>query len=70
VIYEPTFLAYEALRQRRLVRVLPEWEADEFSMFAVYPSRKFVSPKVRSFVDFLVGRFGPEPYWDLDVKQK
>ena len=70
VIYEPTFLAYEALRQRRLVRVLPEWEADEFSMFAVYPSRKFVSPKVRSFVDFLVGRFGPQPYWDLDVKQK
>jgi hypothetical protein len=39
-------------------------------MFAVYPSRKFVSPKVRSFVDFLVGRFGPQPYWDLDVKQK
>jgi DNA-binding transcriptional LysR family regulator len=70
VIYEPTFLAYEALRQRWLVRVLPDWEPDEFSMFAVYPSRKFVSPKVRSFVDFLVERFGPEPYWDLDVKQK
>ena len=70
VMYEPTFLAYEALRQRRLLRVLPDWEPDEFSMFAVYPSRKFVSPKVRSFVDFLVERFGPEPYWDLDVKQK
>jgi DNA-binding transcriptional LysR family regulator len=70
VIYEPTFLAYEALRQRWLVRVLPDWEPDEFSMFAVYPSRKFVSPKVRSFVDFLVERFGLEPYWDLDVKQK
>ena len=70
VIYEPTFLVYEALRQGRLVRMLPDWEPDEFTMFAVYPSRKFLSPKVRSFVDFLVERFGPEPYWDLDVEQK
>jgi DNA-binding transcriptional LysR family regulator len=69
VIYEPTALVYEALRQKRLVRVLPDWEPDEFSMFAVYPSRKFLPLKVRTFVDFLAERLGPEPYWDLDVKQ-
>jgi hypothetical protein len=23
-----------------------------------------------TFVDFLAERLGPEPYWDLDVKQK
>jgi DNA-binding transcriptional LysR family regulator len=70
IIYEPTFMTYEALRQKRLVRVLPEWEADEYSLFALYPNRKFLPPKVRSFIDFLVERFGPEPYWDAGLKRQ
>jgi len=70
VIYEPTFVAYEALSQKRLVRVLPDWQTDEMSVFAVYPSRKFLPRKVRTFIDFIAGRFGDEPFWDVDVKQK
>jgi DNA-binding transcriptional LysR family regulator len=69
VIYEPTFLTYEALRQKQLVRVLPNWEAEEFSLFAVYPNRKFLAPKVRSFIDFIAERFGPEPFWDAELKR-
>jgi DNA-binding transcriptional LysR family regulator len=34
------------------------------TVFVVYPNRKFLPPKVRSFIDFLAERFGPEPYWD------
>jgi DNA-binding transcriptional LysR family regulator len=70
VILQPTFLIYEALREKKLVRILPDWEADELTVFAVYPNRKFLPPKVRSFIDFLAVRFGPEPYWDFDLKQK
>jgi len=51
-----------------LVRILSDWEADELTVFAVYPNRKFLPPKVRSFVDFLAERFGPELYWDFDIK--
>lgn len=69
VILQPTFLVYEALREKKLVRILPDWEADELTVFAVYPNRKFLPAKVRSFIDFLAARFGPEPYWDFDVKQ-
>jgi DNA-binding transcriptional LysR family regulator len=68
VICEPTFLVYEALRRKQLVQVLPTWSAAEFSLFAVYPNRKFLLPKVRSFIDFLVERFGPEPYWDAGLE--
>lgn len=68
VILQPTFLMFEALRQKQLVRILPGWEADELSVFAVYPNRKFLPPKVRSFIDFLAERFGPEPYWDFHGK--
>lgn len=64
VILAPTFLVFEALRQKKLVRILPDWEADELSVFAVYPHRKYLPPKVRSFIDFLAERFGPEPYWE------
>jgi len=70
VVYEPTFVAYEALKDKRLVPILADWHGDEFAMFAVYPTRKFLPPKVRSFVDFLVERFGPEPYWDRLLTQK
>jgi DNA-binding transcriptional LysR family regulator len=63
VTLQPDFLIYETLRERKLVRVLSEWETDELTVFAVYPNRKFLPPKVRSFIDFLVDRFGPEPYW-------
>ncbi len=67
VIVEPTFLAYELLRAKKLVRILEEWEADELTIYAVYPSRQLLTPKVRSFIDFLVERFGPKPYCDKDI---
>lgn len=64
VIYEPTFLVYEALRERKLVPVLPRWAPEEFGLFAVYANRRFLPPKVRRYIDFLAERFGPTPYWD------
>ena len=70
VALQPTFLIYEALRQKKLVRILSDWETDDLTVFAVYPNRKFLPPKVRSFIDFIAERFGPEPYWDFDSKQK
>jgi DNA-binding transcriptional LysR family regulator len=65
VTLQPDFLVFEALRERKLVRVLADWETDELGVFAVYPNRKFLPSKVRNFIDFLVGRFGPEPYWGV-----
>ena len=65
VTLQPDFLIDETLRERKLVRVLSDWETDDLAVFAVYPNRKFLPPKVRSFIDFLVERFGPEPYWSI-----
>jgi len=67
VVYQPSFLAHELLRCGRLVRLFPDWETDTFNAYAVYPHRKFLSPKVRSFIDFIVEYFGPQPYWDKDL---
>jgi len=67
VTVQPTFLVYELLHARKLVRVLEGWEADELTIFAVYPSRQFLPPKVRTFIDFMVERFGDNPYWDRGI---
>ena len=70
VILHPTFLAYGALREKKLVRILEDWETEDLGVYAVYPNRTFLPPKVRSFIDFLVERLGPEPYWDFDTRPR
>jgi DNA-binding transcriptional LysR family regulator len=41
------------LKQRRLARILPEWEPEPIELYALYPSRLATSPKVRVLLDFL-----------------
>jgi DNA-binding transcriptional LysR family regulator len=36
-----------------LVKLLPEWGDERFPIYAVYPSRNYVPPKVRVFIDFI-----------------
>lgn len=49
----PFFSAYKALQDGSLVRLLPGYRLRERSVFAVYPSRRFLDAKVRTWVDFL-----------------
>lgn len=56
LIFQPLFIVQEDLRTGRLVRVLPDYASDELGIYAVYASRKHLSAKVRTFVDFLVDR--------------
>jgi len=64
MILQPTFLIGEHLRQGRLVRLLPDYHTPEIDVLAVYPSRRYVSAKVRVMVDFLVEAFRGKPPWD------
>jgi DNA-binding transcriptional LysR family regulator len=64
IILAPTFLLGEDLRAGRLVRLLPDYPPPEQALHALYPPGRHLSAKVRSFVDFLVARFGGEPVWD------
>lgn len=45
------------LREGRLQSVLDDWSKAETTVYAVYPSRRYVTPKVRAFLDFLVEEF-------------
>jgi DNA-binding transcriptional LysR family regulator len=65
----PTWLIGTDVREKRLVSVLPDHEwfiasGPERAIWAVYPPKKVVSPKVKAFISFLLERFGQPPYWD------
>jgi DNA-binding transcriptional LysR family regulator len=64
MLISPTFIVGEELRNGRLVEVLAGQMPQTHGIYAVYPHRRHVSPKVRAFVDYLVDHFGPKPYWD------
>ena len=60
----PTFIVGKELQQGRLRSVMTEYVPLERSIYAVYLPTHHVPAKVRSFIDYLLARFGPEPYWD------
>jgi DNA-binding transcriptional LysR family regulator len=57
VILQPSFLVGEDLLAGRLVELVPEFKSIDLGIYAVYPTRKHVSPKVRVLIDFLVDCF-------------
>lgn len=57
MILQPTFLIGDDLRAGALVEVMPQYCAIELGIYAMYPTRKHVSPKVRLIIDFLVDSF-------------
>ena len=57
IILQPTFLVGEHLAAGSLVEFLPGFRSMELGIFAVYPTRKFVVPKVRLFIDYLAKSF-------------
>jgi DNA-binding transcriptional LysR family regulator len=62
IILQPTFIVGADLARGLLREIMPGYRSAELGIHAVYPSRKFVSPKVRLLIDFLVEAFA-EPVW-------
>lgn len=65
VCYLPTFIVGADLQAGTLVSALTDFISADLAAYAVYPTSRHLSPKVRAFVDFLIDWFGPVPYWDL-----
>lgn len=60
----PTFIVGDELKTGKLVQVLDDYCPPDINIYAVFPSRRYLSVKVRSFVDHLNDYFGDTPYWD------
>jgi DNA-binding transcriptional LysR family regulator len=61
IILETDFHVAAALADGRLLRVLPQYEGGSGDIWAVYPSRRHLSAKVRLFVDHVAAEFAAAP---------
>jgi DNA-binding transcriptional LysR family regulator len=53
------------LRAGTLRQILPQYTGSaRIAVYAIYPGRRLVPPKVRAFIEFLSALYSPEPYWD------
>jgi DNA-binding transcriptional LysR family regulator len=60
----PTYMVGQDISKGRLQTVLTNYLPAVLEIHAVYPHRKHLSAKVRTFIDFLYERFQPKPYWE------
>ncbi|QHQ36876.1 LysR family transcriptional regulator [Algicella marina] len=61
----PAFIIGDSLQKGRLLEVLPDNQNPPLGIYAVYPPGRFVQPKLRAFIDFLVQSFkgmGPDDW--------
>lgn len=64
IIMQPSFLVGDDLAAGTLVELMPQFRCMELGVYAVYPTRKHVSPKVRALIDFLSRQFAQaRPTW-------
>ncbi|WP_223671177.1 LysR family transcriptional regulator [Kangiella shandongensis] len=64
IVVQPTFIVGSAIAQGKLSIILPDYEPEPLGLYALYAHRRYLSSKVRSFIDFLSEYFGEPPYWD------
>ena len=62
IALQPSYLANPHLQDGSLQVGLPDWKVPDMAIYALYPSRKHLSPAVRALLDFLVERFAQVPW--------
>jgi DNA-binding transcriptional LysR family regulator len=66
IVLSPDFIVAHEIRDGVLVPLLADYRAPRSPIAAVYPSRRHLSAKVRSLVEFLAARYERSHEWSLD----
>ncbi len=53
IIYKPLFMVQDHIDRGELVAVLEQYECPHQGIYAVYPHRRFLPAKIRTFIDFI-----------------
>ncbi len=64
IVMQPTFIAFQALRDGTLITILNGLQPPPLALYAVYAHRKLLASKVRNFLDFIGDYYGDVPEWD------
>ncbi len=63
IFLAPSFIVFDEVAAGRLVRIMPDYRAVEFTISAIYPNRSHLPTKVRLFIDLLAERFAEHRKW-------
>jgi DNA-binding transcriptional LysR family regulator len=58
----PRYVAHTSLQSKAVVSVLDDWQLPHQEVHAVFPSPRLVPAKVKLFISWLQGQFGPQ-WW-------
>lgn len=62
ILVQPSYIVYDDIVAGRLVPLLNDWDLPRIQINIAYPSRKHLSAKVRSFIDFMADEFAKNDY--------
>jgi molybdate transport repressor ModE-like protein len=62
ILVQPTYILYDDIVAGRLVPVLDAWDLPRLTVNLAYPSRKHLTAKVRTFIDFMAEHFDRMEY--------
>ncbi|GAB3469459.1 LysR family transcriptional regulator [Polaromonas eurypsychrophila] len=62
ILVQPSYIVYNDIVAGRLVPVLDDWDLPRLTINLAYPSRKHLSAKVRTFIDFVAEHFDKQDY--------
>lgn len=57
ILVQPSYIVFDDIVAGRLVPILDEWDLPRLTINLAYPSRKHLSAKVRTFIDFMAEHF-------------
>ncbi len=69
----PTWIMADELGAGLLTPLLSDWHwaiatGAERAIWGIYPPKRIVAPKVRTFLAFFAARFGKPPYWERTAR--
>ena len=50
------YVVREAIEQKKLVEILSSFAENELSIYLCYQARRYLQPKIRRFIDFVLGK--------------
>jgi DNA-binding transcriptional LysR family regulator len=62
IVIQPVYIIHDDVVAGRLIPILDDWELPRLKVNIAYPNRKYVTSKVRAFIDFLVEHFESMEY--------
>ena len=60
----PTYMVGLDIQAGRLQALLEDFEPEKQPIYAIYNHRKYISAKIKTFIDFIYNLYQPEPYWN------